>query len=94
MAKDRLESATLKEVRIGEPQGGEALLKIYKRRLKGGSDKIHGLEETVGLFAEQKGALRTSYAATDRGLIYFWIDDRGQIAGCIIEPELSQKENQ
>ena len=70
----------------GEPEDREALLRIYSVRLKlSHQRKQHmlGLEETVQMFARGQGPLRSGYAETDAHLIYFWIDDAGNLAGCI-----------
>ena len=87
-AATRLNASGMARIVVGEPQPCEELLRIYTARLtrkNERNERVAGLVETVQSFAKCEGQLQGGYAGTDRGLIYFWTDDAGTLAGCVLE---------
>jgi hypothetical protein len=87
-AARQLNASESVRVVVGEPQPCVDLLRIYSARLKRKheqDERVVGLEETVQAFEVCTGHLKGGYAETDGGLIYFWTDDAGKIAGCILQ---------
>lgn len=77
------------EVRIvqGERQPREDLLRIYTARLQRKAEKgqsVTGLKETVEAFEKCQSSLGGGYAETGAGVIYFWTDEAGNLAGCVL----------
>lgn len=80
-------SSTAVIVVDGDPLPREHWLDIYTFRLKlvkERNEHIPGLEETVQAFAESQGRLGGGYAKSESGLIYFWTDGAGNLAGCVL----------
>lgn len=78
------------KVVLGEKQSKDELLKIYEGRLRRSQARalqVPGLAETVDSFKHARGMLRGGYAQSDNDLIYFWTDEVGKLAGCVLKAE-------
>ena len=84
----RLNTSSAVRVVTGERQSCEELLGTYTARLRRKRERtaqVPGLEETVQMFSKCQGSLKGGYAETDAGLIYFWSDEAGSLAGCVFQ---------
>src|SRR5438105_1681183 len=86
-ATERIEASNGVRIVEGGLQRAQDLVRTYAARLRRSKERnkhVPGLEETVRLFYNHQGSLRGGYAETDTGLIYFWLDEQGNVAGCIL----------
>lgn len=86
-ASRRLEASSTARIVVGEAQPCDELLRIYAARLKRKTERneqVAGLKETVKTFAKCSGQLQGGYVETGNGLVYFWTDAAGNLAGCVL----------
>jgi hypothetical protein len=89
VAIEKMQSSQTVKVVCGEYQSREDLLRTYEGRLRRSQVRgvqILGLSETVDVFKRSKGNLCGGYAEIDDGFIYFWTDEEGNLAGCVLKP--------
>jgi hypothetical protein len=85
-AAKRLKASSTVRIIVGEAQPSIALLHIYASRLERKNKRSQiatGLKETVETFGMCGGQLQGSYVEIDNGMIYFWKDEQGNLAGCV-----------
>lgn len=87
----RLNASQNVRVVEGQPLPCEHYRKIYRARLDHLNERnlsVPGTEETVQVFEHCEGQLAGGYARTDDShLIYFWTDEQGRLAGCVLSKE-------